>query len=202
MATSVEDICNAALQRAKYKPLIGSIWEGSWAARLALNYYGQTRDNLLNSMDWDFARQSISLGNPLKSMPAGGYGVGGWNPTINPPLPWQYEYAYPASCIMVRSVLPTPTVFPVRNPMPNIFVAGNDAVSGLKVILTNLANARAIITARITDPSKWQDAGFQEALIDALAALFIENMEQEQSPVQLAERDARQMATSADERRG
>lgn len=202
MATSVEDLCNAALRRVKYPTPIGSIWEGSRASRIALDYYSQTRDNLLNDRDWDFARQSVSLGAAVKTAPAGGYGATTWDPALYPPLPWQYEYAYPSNCILVRAVRPTPVTLPERNVLPNIFVVGNDTSSGLKVVLTNLASAMAIISAKITDPSKWQDAGFEEALIDALAVVFEKQFSTEQNPIQLAERDAQQMVASADVRRG
>lgn len=202
MATSVEDILNSALRRVKYPTPIGSIWEGSRASRIALDYYGQTRDALLNDRDWDFARQVVNLGDPIKTAPPGGYGTNPWDANTNPPLPWLYEYPYPPNCIVIRSLRPIPAVLPERNVLPNIFVAGNDTISHAKVVMTNLLHAQATITGRITDPSQWQDAGFVEALIDQLAVMFEKNLSDDQNPIQLAERDAQQVAAMADARRG
>ena len=85
MALSVEDILNAALRRVGYQPPIGDIYEGSPAARTALDFYAQTRDALLSEFDWSFARQSVDLGAPIKTAPAPGYG-GVWDPAT---MRWQ-----------------------------------------------------------------------------------------------------------------
>ena len=71
MATSVESLVNQALRRASYKIEIGSIYEGTTAARAALTLYGQTRDDLIRMKDWDFARQDATL-VLLKTAPVGG----------------------------------------------------------------------------------------------------------------------------------
>lgn len=170
MVLAVEDLCNQALRRVGYHTPIGWIYEGSPAARAAVELYGQTRDNLLGSRDWDFARQAVTL-LLLKTAPVGGYGLTPWS-TAYPPVPWIYEYAFPANCIQVRSVRPTPVMIPEFDPKPNIFVAANDAALGQKVVLTNLANATAVITRQLTDPAQWDDANFVEALVDALAVQF------------------------------
>lgn len=168
MASSPEQLVNLALRRIGYTPPIGYIFEGSPAARAAVEIYGQTRDELLREADWDFARQSVGL-DLLKTAPTGGYG---WaNPWSNefPPLPWFYEYSYPAGCLLVRSVRPTPTLLAVFDPQPNVFVVADDpSVTPSKVILTNLAGAVAVYTGRITDPTLW-NSSFTEALVAALA---------------------------------
>jgi len=202
MVLAVEDILNAALRRVKYPTPIGSIYEGSRASRIALDYYGQIRDAVLRERDWGFARQTVSLGAALKTAPAGGYGSTPWSAVNNPPLPWGYEYAYPMSCIMVRSVRPTPVALPERNVFPNIFVVGSDTASGSLVVLTNLLNAQATITGRVTNPAAWNDAGFLDALIEALAVEFERQFAQEQNPVQTADRDAEGATMIADMRRG
>jgi|SRR6202167_2323494 len=168
---SPEEICNLALRRIAYPYPIGNIYEGSPAARVAVEIYGQTRDELLRSADWDFARQAVGL-TLLKTAPVGGYGATPWTPT-NPPPPWIYEYAYPVGCLLIRSVRPTPAVIPEFDPQPNVFVLGNDASLSVptKVILTNLPYAQAVFTAQITDPTQWQ-VSFVEALIAALATRF------------------------------
>ena len=78
---SVEDLCNQALRDIGYSTPIGSINEGSRASRVALEFYGQTRDTILRTKDWDFARQTVSMGNPIKIAPPGGYGGIGWSRT-------------------------------------------------------------------------------------------------------------------------
>ena len=74
--TAPEDLINNALARIGYKLRIGSIYEGSAAAKKALDVYGQARDGLLRQNDWGFAERNIAM-TLLKSAPAlpgGGYG--------------------------------------------------------------------------------------------------------------------------------
>ena len=199
--TTATDLCNAALRRIRYPVPIGNMYEGSRAARVALDFYVQTRDSLFGLKDWPFLRRALSLGAAIKSAPTGGYGVTPWNGATNPPLPWQYEYQYPANCIAIRSVRPLPSVLPELAPVANIFVTGFDATSSQTVILTNLASAYAVITARVTDPDTWQDALFIETLIDALAVNFAKNLADDNT-VSIAAFDARRMTAEADDRRG
>jgi hypothetical protein len=172
MDATPEGVCNLALRRIAHPYPIGFIYEGSPAARVALEIYGQTRDELLRGSDWDFARQAVGL-TMLKTAPAGGYGF--MNPWTNayPPPPWVYEYAYPSGALMIRSVRPTPIVMPEYDPQPNVFVLGNDNSLSppAKVILTNLAGAQAVYTAQVTDPTQW-NVQFTEALVSALATRF------------------------------
>lgn len=187
---AVEDILNSALRRVGYPTPIGQIMEGSRAARVALDFYAQTRDALFSEFDWSFARQAVSLGNPIKTAPVGGYGANPWNPATNPPPPWIFEYAYPDNCINVRSVRPVPILIPEPMPRVNIFAQAFDNLLGQKVVLTNLANAQAVITARVTDPNEWQDNDFIEALIDRLALLFTKNLGGDANAVQIAEHES------------
>ncbi len=165
MATSVTELANQALRRIGYKTEIGYIFEGSEASRAALTLYGQTRDDILRSKDWPFARRSVALAL-LKTAPVGGYGLTPWT-NASPPAPWIYEYAYPTDCVEMRSVRPTPTIIVEMDPQPNVFVEGSDtSVTPSKVVLTNLANALAVYTGRITDMTQWEPM-FTEAFVDA-----------------------------------
>ena len=167
MATSVESLVNQALRRASYKIEIGSIYEGTTAARAALTLYGQTRDDLIRMKDWDFARQDATL-VLLKTAPVGGYGLTPWT-SAYPLGSWIYEYAYPAACLKIRSIRPTPIIIPVLDPQPVTFAIADDpSVSPAKVVLTNLANAQAVYSGQITDMTQWE-ATFTEAFIEALA---------------------------------
>ena len=168
MALSPEHVVNMALRRIGYPIPVGYLLEGSPAARVAVELYGQTRDELMRAADWDFARQSAVL-VLLKTSPVGGYGWANPWSSIFPPVPWNFEYAYPTGCLMVRSVRTTPTLLNVYDPQPNIFTLADDpSVTPSKVILSNLANAVAVFTGRITDPAQWNDS-FTEALVAALA---------------------------------
>ena len=168
MAASPEDIVNQALRRIGYPTPIGYLLEGSPAARAAVEVYGQTRDNLMRDADWDFARQSALL-ILQKTAPINGYGWANPWSNVYPPVPWLFQYAYPVGALLVRSVRPTPTILLAFDPQPNIFTLADDPTqTPSKVILTNLANAVAVYTAQITDPTLW-NASFTEALIAALA---------------------------------
>lgn len=164
------DICNMALIRVGYPTPIGNLYEGSPAARVAVQAYSQTRDLLLRMRDWGFTRQTVSLGAPLKTAPVGGYAATPWT-TAYPPIDWIYEYPYPDNCIEVRALLPNPTI-PNQMPRYVAFEKASNSDLNRTVILTNLANAFASITALVDDPAQWTDAGFTEALITALTAIF------------------------------
>lgn len=171
MASSVEDVCNLALRRIAYPTPIGQIFEGSRAARVAVEIYGQTRDDLQRNGEWDFCRQSSAL-VLLKTAPVQGYGWAAVWTSAYPPVPWIFEYAYPPGCLLIRSVRPTPTIILAYDPQPNLFVVADDpTVSPSKVVLTNLAGALAVFTAQIIDPTAW-NSSFTDALVAALATRF------------------------------
>lgn len=199
--TTAVDIVNLALTRIKYTTPIGSFFEGSTASRVAVQVYAQTRDALFSSKDWEFLRKEVSLGNPVKTAPAGGYGATPWDPTTNPVVPWIYEYFYPADCIEIRSLRPTPVFIPEFAPQFTRFVTAFDSPN--KVVLTNLYQPLANITARVVDPDEWQDAMFTETLIDALAVQFEKHFgDGDPNKINLAERDTAQAMAVADTRRG
>lgn len=202
MAQTVTMLCNAALQRAKFRgPKIGTLYDGSPGARMALDEYSRTRDNLLGTRDWDFARQTVSLGAPIKTAPAGGYGNNPWT-SAYPPPDWIYEYAYPPNTIEVKALLPSPIFVPVAMPRYILFEKANDTALAQPVILTNLNNAFAMIIGRVTDPEQWTDANFADALVDALTARFVEAMANDANQQVLADRKAQGSAAEANARQG
>lgn len=165
---SPEDVVNLALARIGFKGRIGSIFEGSAAAKKALDIYAQTRDELLRQFDWGFAERNLDL-TLLKTAPAGGYIPPiTWNSTY-PPLPWFFEYAYPLDCLKVRAVKATPIFIPEFDPQPNVFSVENDnaLTPSAKVILCNIPGAVLTYTGQITDPTAWE-ADFAEALAASL----------------------------------
>lgn len=164
-----EDLINAALVRVGYKRLIGSIWDGSEAAQVALAVYGQERDSLLRDGSWGFAQRNVTL-TLLKSAPAGGYlPPTVWDPTLYPPLNFSYEYGYPDDCLKVRSLRPTPFFIPNFDPTPIEFSIDNDSAytPARRVILSNLANAVCVYTGRVTAPDQWA-VDFTQAFIEKL----------------------------------
>lgn len=171
--TSVQtpaDAVNAALVRLGQTWRVGNLYDGSKQGKLALDIYGQTRDNLLVESDWDFAERNITL-TLLKTAPANGYiPPTVWDPATNPPLPWFFEYAYPNDCLKVRSLKQALFAGPNFDPKPVLFDEANDNAytPAQKVILANLPNAICVYTGRITDPTTFKP-GFTEALISALA---------------------------------
>lgn len=151
MAAAVEDLVNQALRALGARRRIGSIYEGSEAAKVALEVYGQTRDALLRSKSWSFAQQTV----PLVALVA------------VPPWPWPYEYVWPVNCLLVRGILPPLFPSPNFSPSDILFTPYNDPVSG-RAILTTVSPATAVFTAQVTNPAQWE-AGFTGALVAALA---------------------------------
>jgi hypothetical protein len=169
--TSPEGIINLALGRIKYPMRIGSIWEGSKPSKAALDIYGQTRDDLLRTQDWPFARRDAPL-TLLNQAPAGGYvPPTTWDPAIYPPLPWAFQYSYPSDSLRIRAIRPVDLFLVNYDPREHRFtVTNDDSVSpAVKTILCNVGPvAVATYSGRLTDPTTF-DADFTEAFAEALA---------------------------------
>jgi hypothetical protein len=166
--SSPEDVLNDCLVRIGYKRRIGSIWEGSEAAKMALSIYSQTRDDTLMGFDWGFAEGNVAA-ELLKSAPPGGYGGLPWS-SAYPPLPFLYEYAYPADCLKVRAMKPTPVFVPNFDPKPYVWSVDNDnsLTPPAKAISCNVPNAIIVYTRQVTNPQEWE-SDFCDALSAALA---------------------------------
>lgn len=173
VVTTVADVVNLALQRIGYVGRIGNIYEGSAAAKAALDVYSQTRDAKLREGDWPFASRTIAA-TLLKSAPVGGYiPPNGWNPATNPPQPWKYEYTYPDDCLELRACKPAAYFVPNFQPQAYLFAIANDAnySPARRVILSNVADALLIYTAQVTNPATWPP-DFVEAFADTLGKLL------------------------------
>ena len=174
---NVPDLINACLVRIGFPDDIGSLYEGSKAASLALDSFGEARDDIMRRLDPGFAQQQLAL-TLLKSAPASYVpGVSTWDPATYPQLPWQFEYAYPDSCLRLKSLNPVPILLPVMDPRPNPFAIANDntltvpPALSTKVILCNVPSAIATITARVTDVTVW-DVDFVDAVIDRMGEIL------------------------------
>lgn len=151
---AVEDIINQALRRIGYPTPIGFIFEGSRASRIAVEIYSQTRDNLLRAKDYPFARRDVAL--VLNGQTA--------------PAPWLYEYTYPADCLRIRQVMPSPPGnYPILDPQAILFTDYNDQRlnPAAKAILTTISPAKLVYTGQVTDGATW-DANFTESLVEGL----------------------------------
>lgn len=164
------DVCNLTLARIGYALRIGSLYDGSKAAKLFLSIYAQTRDAILRSGDWGFAERNAAM-TLLKSAPLGGYiPPTYWNPAVNPPVPYLFEYAYPSDCLEVRAVKPVPLFLVNVDPTFYRWSVDNDSTftPPQKVILCNIPSPAVLVyTGQVTDPSTWE-SDFVESLSAAL----------------------------------
>ena len=174
--TSPADVINLSLARIGYPGRVGNLYDGSKAAKKALDLYAQTRDELLRQNDWGFAERNIDL-TLLKSAPVGGYIPPVTWSTAYPPLPWGFEYARPADCLKIRSIKAVPLFLPNMDPQPIVFTEANDTVAPAtgQVILCNVANAVLTYSGQVTDPASWEP-DFVETLAAALGRRLAPNL--------------------------
>jgi hypothetical protein len=160
MAIGVEDLCNMAIRAAGLPMRIEAYYDGSPASRVALELYGQARDELLQEGDWPFCFREVAL-----------VAV----PDQTPPTPWAYEYGYPTDCLRMRYIRPGPLTGGTENydPQPVLFRPWNDnrPSPAVEAILTDTPDAVLIYNARVTDPGTWQPE-FTKALVASLALKF------------------------------
>jgi len=159
--SSVTEICNLALDRIGWTRSIGNIYEGTVEARVALRAYGQTRDDVLKSQDWDFAERFVVLTAASEA----------------PPQVWQYAFNYPTDCLKVRYVMGTGAGPNDLDPRPTLFDDLNFTSGGTqyRLIVANTSPATLCYTGQVTDMTTW-DAGFVEAVVEELGRRFAEGL--------------------------
>jgi hypothetical protein len=188
MATTVEAVCNQALKGIGARERIADMYEGSAVSIVAIELYGQARDELLRSKDWAFASAN---GIPLTLLkgppPPGGYNPAApWTP-LYPPPGYLYEYAYPGDCLDLRAIQFPAGMLPVLDPRSATWRVVNDltpvivSVPGLtvrdaigppaKVVLTNVAKALCTYRRQVINPQLWEP-GFVKALVASLEEKF------------------------------
>lgn len=177
----VVDVVNQGLRDAGLPLRIADIYEGSEAAKVALEIFTQSRDEILRLTDWSFSRKVMTLGLLKGPPPPGGY---------SPSTPWSnlypnpgflYEYRYPGDCLDLRAVIAPPGLMPDLDPVPQLWRIDDDPTPNIvdgsatgpatKVILCNLNRAIGVYRAQITDPNEW-DSGFIAALVASLGEKF------------------------------
>lgn len=172
MADTPEQICNQALLLCGRTKRIADMYEGGDAA-VALEFYGQTRDELLRERDWDFSRRTVALTLLKGPPPAGGYNpLQPWSSTYPAPG-YLYEYAYPGDCLSLQAIMTPPGPMPDLDPLPANWRIDNDNTlnPNQKVILCNITNAMAVYRGQVNNPDLWTTS-FTRALVTALADRF------------------------------
>lgn len=156
MTASVQspaDLVNVALRRIGYKLRVGSLLDGSAAAKAALDVYAQTRDATLRESDWDFAQRITTPGAS----------------TQGAPQPWGYSFLYPADCLRLRNIFPQNYVFgsDQTNPVRLLYTVGYNPTDG-RVVWTDYPTPLFVYTAQVTNPVSWEPL-FTEAFAAALS---------------------------------
>lgn len=146
--TDVAGVANLALAKIGYRLRVGSLYDGTLAAKKLLDVYGQTRDALLRAGDWNFAQKTAAL-------TAGG----------TPTYPWTNSWLYPVDCLRVRNVYDPSATVDIFNPLPTLWQIADDPVG--KVIFTRASTATAVYNAQVTNPALWEPM-FLDALATAL----------------------------------
>jgi hypothetical protein len=164
MPVTSNDIANQALQMVGGNtPAVVGIapnFDDSTAGKALRWLYDAVVGAVARQFEWDFARKTAALvltGNPA-------------------PVPWAFEYTYPAGCAEVWQLLPTVTV-DANDPLPVNFVIANNVVAGsqVRVIHANLASASVVYNSNPNE-NAW-DSEFRMAVVDLLGrclALAIE----------------------------
>lgn len=179
------DLMNQGLRAGGVPKRIQDYYDGSDAAQVALELFGQARDELQRLTDWSFNR-GVGVLTLLKGPPpAGGYSSSQPWSSIYPDPNWLFEYVYPSDCLDVRSIYPQPVAVPDLDPVPQVWRVENDltpVVSGsppaaggppAKVILCNVNQAMITYRRQVTDPDLW-DTGYIAALVESLGKKFAE----------------------------
>lgn len=176
--TSPIDICNNALAAVGSRSTIASLDEGSNEALQCRLQYESTRDTLLRSAPWGFARR-VASGALLKTAT----GISPWD-SSQPPPPWQYQYAYPSDCILFRYLIgqnpndlgvqmygafPVPLNTPAQPARWAKFIDVDGNGIEVQTICTNAPQAIFCYTRRVIDVAQY-DSLAQAAFIAALGS--------------------------------
>lgn len=167
--TAQVDIVNLAFSAIGTRSTIANFQEQTPEGSQARLQWAPALDAVLQAAHWNFARKQAALTLMRDA-------------TLNPPdpvpMPWQYEYAYPADCIQARYVMPQIDNVPgypgstiALGPPVRFLISSdldqNGAVA--KVILTNQVNATLVYTSRVTNVAMY-DGQFVDALANYLGA--------------------------------
>ena len=182
------DLCNMALDQIGANVTIQSIsppMPAGVAAEVCARNWLLRVDQVMRGAHWNCLRAQKDL-TLLKAAVGTEANPSGDLPV--PPIPYLYEYEYPADCLLMRFLIPQisqpGTSVPVMsnvgglqmlNPVTSLpFVPASDVDddgNNIRVILTNAPMAQGVYTKRLDDPNLW-DQGLQSAVTAVLAAWF------------------------------
>ncbi len=186
MAADVTAICNQALGEMGARAQITDfLTDTTQAGKMCRLFYNPTRQALLRSAPWGFARKTAALTSIslLTDNPQGSV------------YPWLDMYEYPADCLKMRYILPPPVV--TNNADPDVSVQyiypwcppsrqwrflpsfadvpavdPEDPPVPTKVLLANVLEALGVYTADVEETTFF-DILFEQALVAALASKLI-----------------------------
>jgi len=191
---TIEGVCNQALDVIGYRRHITSVWDGSKAARIALNAWAETRDALLSKTQPHWAKRDDQL-VLLRAAPEFHYTEVDWTPAY-PDLPWLYEYDTPTTCLVPLQLKPRLAVLPNWRPRPVSFRAKQNNTDRKYTILTNLPNAVLTCIYSVHDPDEW-DLEFTEAMIQVLSHKFQVGLGERQAQPQRQQQEQPDAANAA-----
>lgn len=130
-------------------------FDSSPAGVAAAALYQSVVNTVARQANWDWTRQTVTLtasGN-------------------TPPLPFTYEYLYPANAVQVWQVIPA-SLSDANNPLPITWQVANTMVGGnqTKVVQTNQASASAVVATVLTNSEPLWDPLFRQAVVRLLAS--------------------------------
>jgi hypothetical protein len=193
MTVTKADICNRALLAAGSRIQITGFppTDTSVEATTCSILFDQTFSAVAQAAQWNQFRRQVTL--TLLAAAAG--------TAENPdgltlplaPVPWSYEYQYPADCLNFMWIVPT---FPGSSDDIPISTANNAATVILPtggqipyavaleyfataptipvtVILTNQSEALGVYVQHQDDPQYWTDSMFTQAMVASLAAFLV-----------------------------
>lgn len=160
--TTKTEICDIALARVRAGSVTDVDTENSPQAIQCRRFFDATRDLLLASFPWAFARRVQKL-----------------TKTANGPVEWAFEYDYPNAAVKIRYIVPPELAqslgdagfqgMHLTEPLtemariPFAVSGSSELTTDDKVILTNLDDAYAVYTEKVTTIDRWTTL-FIEAL--------------------------------------
>ncbi len=179
--TAPVDIVNRALSEIAARALVADLTENTPQGTQARLWYTPSRQQLLRTAPWGFARKTLALTQLglIADVPPGS------------PYPFLVKYAYPSDCQKMRYILPPPVAaVSAGSVAPNVssafvypwcppsrqyrFLISNDdtVVPSRRVILSNVPGAIAVYTKDEEDPDVF-DSLFTDALQATLSNRFV-----------------------------
>ena len=163
---------------------VGNLYDGSLAAKKALDIYAETRDEVLRTKDWPFALRQVSGAATSPSTTVSG---------------WAHTWVYPTDCLRIRSVAPATIVSPDYDPQPVLWGIFNDQTQTppTKVITSQITPVTINYVGQITDMTTWEPL-FVNALAQALSTKLGPSLRSEIAP-QVNVENAIAIAAGADD---